>query len=101
MSRITSVRLVTKTLMAPLVPAGTIAALATIWPRNEFSVDTFGCWPPACQAVRYCNGPGGTTVKFIEYAFAELGTPQAADGIAKGRVSPALNMPGPSDPDVH
>jgi hypothetical protein len=29
-------------LIAPLVPAGTMAALATIRPSNEFKVDTSG-----------------------------------------------------------
>ena len=42
-SRITSVGLVTNTLTDPFCPAGTIAALATTFPPNEFSVETVGC----------------------------------------------------------
>ena len=66
MSTITWLRLVTKTLMAPLVPAGTMAALATIVPSKEFRVETRGREAPVGQVVRYCSGPEGTTVMFSE-----------------------------------
>jgi hypothetical protein len=66
MSTITSVVFVTKIEIAPPLPAGTMAALATILPSNEFKVDTFGCVEPAGHAVRYWSGPCGTTVMFSE-----------------------------------
>jgi hypothetical protein len=42
MSMTTSVLLVTNTETAPPVPAGTIAAFATMAPLREFSNETFG-----------------------------------------------------------
>ena len=42
-SRIRSVASVAKTSMDPLAPSGTMAALATTCPFQEFSVDTRGC----------------------------------------------------------
>lgn len=67
MSRITCVRLVTYTLIAPLVPAGTIAALATTAPSHEFKVDTPGCdapvytWRPSNSAeLTWVNSDLGT-----------------------------------------
>ena len=38
--------------MAPFVPAGTIAAFATTAPSNEFRVETPGCGEPVGHAVR-------------------------------------------------
>jgi hypothetical protein len=63
-----SVSSVTKTEMAPLSPAGTIAAFAVIAPVSAFSVETKGWDCPAGQVVRYPSGPRGTTVMFSEYA---------------------------------
>jgi hypothetical protein len=56
----------TYTEIAPLVPAGTTAALAIIFPSNEFSVETLGRAGPVGHTVRYCSGPKGTTVMFNE-----------------------------------
>src|SRR5579859_4610692 len=58
--------LVTKTSMLPFVPAGTMAALATIVPVVAFSVETRGCVCPVGQVVRYPNAPCGTAVMFSE-----------------------------------
>ncbi len=63
-STITSLSPAKYTLTAPPVPAGTIAALATTRPVNEFKVDTFGWLCPVGQSERYGNGPSGTTVTF-------------------------------------
>ena len=53
MSMMTSVASVVKTLMAPLVPAGTMAALATTVPVGALSVETTGiCASPVGQTVR-------------------------------------------------
>src|SRR5208283_5966959 len=52
MSRITCVGFVTNTLIAPLVPAGTIAAFATTLPSNEFRVETSGCACPVGHVLR-------------------------------------------------
>ncbi len=66
----TSVEKLAKTLVAPLVPAGTIAALATTLPSS--STLRHSAWTPARagQVVGFAAGPpdGGTTVKFSEYA---------------------------------
>ena len=66
MSRITWVWSVTKTSIAPPIPAGTSAALATTFPVNEFSVETKGRVSPVGDRVRKLSGPGGTTVTFSE-----------------------------------
>jgi len=66
MSSITCVGLVTNTLIAASVPAGTIAAFATTLPSQEFNVETSGCGEPAGHAVRKENGPSGTTVTLSE-----------------------------------
>src|SRR5271157_3781195 len=94
----TCVRLVTKTLMAPLVPAGTIAAFATTAPSKEFNVETNGCAAPVGQAVRYDSGPSGTTVTFTEYAAAVEGTVQALAGMANERTVPAPSSGPPNGP---
>ena len=41
-----------KTATAPPVPAGTMAALATIVPVGLFRVETMGCGTPTGQTVR-------------------------------------------------
>jgi hypothetical protein len=51
-SMITSVGPETNTETDPLVPAGTIAALATICPLRAFSVDTTGMVVPVGHNVR-------------------------------------------------
>ena len=56
------------TVIPPLVPAGTIAALAMVLPSVELSVETPGNELPAGQTDRNPSGPDGTTVKFNEYA---------------------------------
>jgi hypothetical protein len=52
MSMTTSVEKLTKTAMAPAVPVGTIAALATIWLAVKFKVDVNGRGLPAGPVVR-------------------------------------------------
>jgi len=68
-------------LIAPFVPAGTIAAFATTAPSHEFNVETNGRAEPSGQAVRKPSEPSGTTVTFIEYAAAVEG---AANGCVVG-----------------
>lgn len=58
----------------PELPAGTMAAFATILPSEAFSVETPGCGAPAPHSVKKPNGAGGTTVAFKEYACAAEGT---------------------------
>jgi hypothetical protein len=48
----TSVAAEANTEMDPLVPAGTMAALAIIAPLTEFNVDTTGIVVPVGQTVR-------------------------------------------------
>ena len=57
----TSVGSVTKMLMSPFGPAGTIAALATTLPAREFRVETKGLTGPLGHAVKYPNEPEGQT----------------------------------------
>src|ERR1700690_868429 len=97
-SRITCVRPSTKTLIAPLVPAGTIAAFATTLPSNEFSVETNGCVAPVGHAVRYGNTPSGTTVTFNEYAAAVDGTEQPPAGSTNERTVCAASSGPPNAP---
>jgi len=69
MSMMRSVEKLTKTLMPPPVPAGTMAAFARIEPAPKFSVETTGFGAPVGQTVRYPPGGvvgGETTVKFNE-----------------------------------
>src|ERR1700690_2509963 len=99
-SRITCVRPSTKILIAPLVPAGTIAAFATTLPSNEFSVETNGCPAPVGHAVRYGNPPSGTTVTFNEYAAAFEGTGQPPSGSANDRTDFASISGPPKGPAV-
>ena len=56
----------TNTSIAPPVPAGTRAALATTLPVNEFSVETRGRGCPVGERVRKLSRPAGTTVTFSE-----------------------------------
>src|SRR5580698_4786976 len=98
MSRTTSEALVTCTEISPLVPAGTIAALATSSPVGEFSVETRGRVPPVGHVVRYCKSPWGTAVTFSEYACAVEGMPQLLDCTGKARLVPALNVGPPRGP---
>src|SRR5271165_3801754 len=75
MSMITWVLCNTNTSIDPLVPDGTIAALATTIPFGSLSVETTGCVFPVGHVVRYPRKPLGCTVTFSEYAFAAaLGT---------------------------
>ena len=72
----------------PLVPAGTIAALATTCPSMELSVDTVGNDSPVGHAVRYPKVECGITVMFNEYACAVEGTLQPLVGSGRTRVDP-------------
>src|SRR5260370_1375616 len=98
MSSTRSVELVTKTLTAPPVPAGTMAALALMRPSNEFSVEARGCGCPLGHMVRYPRDPWGTTVTFREYADALEGTPQALFGMTKSRDAPPTSEGPASGP---
>src|SRR5579872_2911567 len=72
-----------------------MAAFATTFPAGEFSVDTTGCVCPVGQAVRYPNGPLGTTVTLSEYACAVFGMPlQGLVGMEK-LLEPLLAKPEP------
>lgn len=98
MSIITCVDSVTNKEIAPPVPAGTTAALATIFPSKEFRIDTFGLAVPAGQAVRYCSMPVGTTVILSEYALAFDGIPQPLCAIGTSRCWPPVNAGAPNAP---
>ena len=74
MSTIISVASLTKMLIPPPIPAGTIAAFATTVPLQSFSVDTIGSGCPAGQTVTHPNAAGGSAVMFSEYACAATGT---------------------------
>ncbi len=52
--------------MPPPIPAGTIAALATIPPLGALSVETFRFDCPSGQTDRKFKGPKVTAVKFSE-----------------------------------
>src|SRR5579884_2252887 len=54
--------------MSLFPPEGTIAAFASVLPSDEFNVDMPGQTCPSGNAERKSSGPGGTTVKFKEYA---------------------------------
>src|SRR5580704_1933631 len=102
MSNNTLVVSVTKTLIAPFVPAGTIAAFATIVPSESFNVETFGIGWPVGQVVRFPSGAPvttGTTVKFNEYAGAVDGMPQELAGMLKVREDWAAIAGGPYAPE--
>ena len=95
---ITSVGFPATTLIAPPVPAGTIAEFATTLPFEEFNVDTPGYGCPVGQIDRNPKGPCGTAVMFKEYACAIPETPQALDRIGKLRVVLAAKVGGPNEP---
>src|ERR1035441_10554703 len=84
MSRIRWLKFVVYAVTAPLTPAGTSAAFATIAPSREFSVETRGC-APLPHNVRKLRDPVGTTVAFSEYACAVPGMPHVDDGTTKLR----------------
>src|SRR5437667_9658864 len=95
-----SVSSLAKKLAAPPVPAGTMAALASTVPSNEFSVEATGCACPAGQAVTHLSGPCGTTVTLSEYAAAPGGAPHGLDGTGKERVLPPVMNGPPKGPLV-
>src|SRR4051812_5473170 len=94
----TAVGLLAKMLMAPPVPAGTIAAFDLMRPSRELSVDATGWGWPVGQSVRKPSGPPGTTATFSEYACALAGTPQALLGTMKSRVAPPPSDGPPKGP---
>jgi hypothetical protein len=67
-SIIKSVLLLARTLIKPLVPANTIAALAATVPVVELKFSVPGCVCLVGQAVTNTCGLCGTTAKFNEYA---------------------------------
>ena len=72
--------LVNTEMLPPLLPAGTIAALAiAVAVEEAFSVDTSGLFCPAGQVLKNPMTALGTAVKFSEYAWAEFGTLQELD----------------------
>src|ERR1019366_8820750 len=85
MSITTSVGSLAYTSMDPSVPAGTIAALATIVPVRSFSVEASGRVCRVGQVVRKPTGAGSTAVKFSEYPCAAAGRLQA---LRTGNVRP-------------
>src|SRR5436305_515149 len=100
MSSTTSVALLAKTVIAPPVPAGTIAALDFTRPSTEFRVDATGCGLPVGHRVRKPSGPVGTAATFREYAWAFAGMPQTLLGTVKLRVPPPLICGPPKGPAV-
>src|SRR5208282_6944115 len=94
MSRMTSVSSVANTLIAPLVPAATMAALERTRPSSEVKVATVGWLCPAGQTVTYPRVFLGTTATFSEYAPAVEGMPQTLFGMTKSRdVWPVIDGP--------
>src|SRR5215831_19322890 len=98
----TSVLSCTNTSTSPPVPAGTIAALATIVPVGLFSVETVGICCGGGQIVRKPSRlPAGlgTTVTLNEYATGAWVRP-VKQGLSaytgRRRVSMAWNVGGPS-----
>src|ERR1700690_531174 len=87
-------------LIAPPVPAGTMAAFATTLPSNEFNVETSGRAEPAGHAERNDSAPSGTAVTFIEYASAVAGMLHPLAGIWKERVDAAPISGPPNGPFV-
>src|ERR1051325_5252206 len=88
------VELLANSVIAPFVPAGTIAAFALMRPSAELRVETEGCDCPAGHAERKPSVPMGTTVRLSEYARAVAGMPQALAGILKSRLT-AVGKAGP------
>ena len=80
-SNINSVLLLARTLIEPLVPANTIAALTVAVPVVELKFAVPGC---VGQAVTNTNGLCGTTAKFNEYAWAFPGKLQRPVGSGNG-----------------
>jgi hypothetical protein len=64
-----------KALTEPLV-VGTNAMFDVTAPSPAFREDTVGCVPPCGHNVRKPSGPGGTTVAFSTYDWADAGAPQ-------------------------
>jgi hypothetical protein len=75
-----------------------MAAFATTVPVYEFNVDTFGIGLPVGHVVNRPMGPGGTIVKFNEYAAAVAGIPHELEGKGKERCVPAVIDGGPNAP---
>src|SRR5450432_2405346 len=98
MSMIMWVVLVAKTEIAPLTPAGTIAAFAVMAPVRAFSVETNGFGDPAGHVVRKAKGPDGTTVMFKAYAWAVAGIPQRLARISKLRLALPASAGAPKRP---
>src|SRR5579872_2301973 len=88
MSTIRSVAALAYTSTDPFVPAGMIAAFATLVPVGSFNTEASGRVCPVGHALRNPTGAGATAVKFSEYACAEAGTLQELD--STGNVRPNL-----------
>src|SRR5262245_57964135 len=87
------------TLIPPLLPAWTIAELATACPSGDRIVQTFGRVAPPGHSVTKLKVPEGMTVVFTTYAFAVDGIEQTLEtGKFTVRVSPALRDGGPKAP---
>src|ERR1035437_3545187 len=97
MSRMRCVGLVTNASIAPLVPAGTIAAFEVCAPSCAFSVETSGWVCPVGHVVRYDSGPCGTTVKFSDRASAPEGMEQTFE-VGMARVWPPSIVGPPFGP---
>src|ERR1019366_10472374 len=93
-----SVAWVAKTEIAPLTPAGTIAAFAVTIPGGAFSVETSGWDDPAGHVVRKPRTPGGTTVMLKEYAWAVAGIPQGLAGTGMSRATAGASDGPPNGP---
>src|SRR5215467_5572244 len=87
---------VTKTLIDPPVPAGTIAAFATTVPVGSLSVDTNGCAEPVGHVVRKLRVVVGTAVMLSEYAAAVAGNPHVLDNTGTALVELAARIGPPS-----
>src|SRR5215813_7829053 len=89
---------VTNTSIDPPVPAGTIAAFATIVPVGSLSVETNGCGSPVGHVVRKPRAPVGTTVMLSEYAAAVPRIPHVLDNTPTVLVELAARIGPPSGP---
>src|SRR4051812_43284098 len=91
------------TTIPPAVPAGTIAALATVAPPvAQLSVETFGSAAPAGHALMNPNGlaPVFVAVMFSEYAPAVAGMPVHTGCVGTGivRLTSVPSEGGPKAP---
>src|SRR5579872_3999155 len=98
MSIIRSVPALAYTSTDPFVPAGMIAAFATVVPVRSFNTEASGRACPVDQAVRNPSDSEGMAVKFSEYACADAGILQELDRTGNVRLCLATSDGDPNWP---